>query len=84
MSITTLPPIWQPWTKEHYQSLSLEDIEHLHAQLTRKVYELENQYLEETVFYHQQRRNKEEKEKEEDDKRNEFLRKWVSTRLSTK
>jgi hypothetical protein len=55
MSLTSLPPFWQKWTKEDLENLTLEDIERVHALLRNKIYQIENQFMEETMFF---KRNK--------------------------
>ena len=56
MSLISLPPVWEPWSKKDLDDLTLEEIERLHIVMVKKVYDLENQFLEETAFY---KRNKE-------------------------
>jgi hypothetical protein len=45
-----------PWTREDLENLTLEEIEVIYANLDRKIYDIENQFIEETAFY---KRNKE-------------------------
>jgi hypothetical protein len=47
--------VWQPWTKQDLDDLTLEEIEILFAHLTNKLYDIENQFLEETAFYSRNR-----------------------------
>ena len=51
-----LPPVWMPWTRKDLENLTLEEIEVIYANLDRKIYDIENQFIEETAFY---KRNKE-------------------------
>jgi hypothetical protein len=51
MSIETLPPIHQSWTDEHINDLTTEELEVVYANLRRKLYQIEVQFEEHTVFY---------------------------------
>jgi hypothetical protein len=51
MSLKSLPPFWQEWTQEHLEDLQLEDLERAHALLRNRIYQIENAFLEETMFF---------------------------------
>jgi hypothetical protein len=46
MALASLPPIWQPWTKDHLRKLTSREIQALFLQLTYKLHDVENHYLE--------------------------------------
>jgi hypothetical protein len=39
-----------PWTRKDLENLTLEEIEVIYANLDRKIYDIENQFIEETAF----------------------------------
>jgi hypothetical protein len=51
MSLLTLPPIWQHWSREDLEDLTLEEVERLYASLYNKLYDVVTQFEQDTIFY---------------------------------
>jgi hypothetical protein len=51
MSVTSLPPVWETWTDEDLDNLTLYELEKLHAVLRNKMFVIEDRFDQETIFY---------------------------------
>lgn len=58
MAFTTLPPVWNKWTEDDINKLTIEEIERLHLWIYQKLFLLEMHAEQQTIFYEKNKKSK--------------------------